>query len=296
MRTVPLYEVYRMFVTNLFVNEIINPKTSNMTTTTNSRKSLWIAILLVCTLTLGAWQIGEAQSKKQKREVRNNVEDTTFPRHQSKSRHEINTTELDKAMKHLDEAMAKLGEEMGKLDFSKIEKDMEKAFKEIDTKKLEADIKKAMTEVDFDKIQEQVNKSLAAAKANFKKVDMEKLKAEIEQMKIEMKQHQFDSKKMQAQVEEGIKKAKVGIAKAKAEIKLMKEFINALHDDGLLDKTKPYTIEWKAGELWVNGTKQTQATADKYNKYLDGKKDDFTIKSDGKDDGESDAEGEDIIR
>jgi ABC-type phosphate transport system auxiliary subunit len=267
-----------------------------MTTTTNNKKPLWMAILLVLTLTLGAWQIGEAQSKKQKRVERSNDADTTFPSQQRKHKHEVSMAELDKAMKHLDEAMAKLHEEMGKLDFSKIEKDMENAFKEIDGNKLEAELNKALSEVDVEKIQEQVNQSLAKAKANLKKVDMEKLKAEMEQLKIEMKQHQFDSKKMHAQVEEGMKKAKAGIAKAKEEIKLMKEFINALHDDGLLDKNKPYTVEWKDGDLWINGTKQSDATKDKYKKYVAGKKDNFTIKSDGKADDDDEGEGDGIIR
>ena len=37
--------------------------------------------------------------------------------------------------------------------------------------------------------------------------------------------------------------------------------------DGLIDKKKGYTIEWKSGELYINGTEQPKNVSDKYKKY-----------------------------
>jgi hypothetical protein len=47
----------------------------------------------------------------------------------------------------------------------------------------------------------------------------------------------------------------------------MKTFTNALAGDGLIDKKKGYTIEWKKGSLYINGNEQPKNISDKYHKY-----------------------------
>ena len=50
--------------------------------------------------------------------------------------------------------------------------------------------------------------------------------------------------------------------------------------DGLIDKNKGYSIEWKnGGELYINGKKQTKEISDKYKKYY--KKDGWRIEMNG---------------
>jgi hypothetical protein len=67
--------------------------------------------------------------------------------------------------------------------------------------------------------------------------------------------------------------------KAMAEVKLLKEFTDELEKDGLIDKKKGYKVEVKDGELYINGTKQSKETTEKYRKYF--KKDNFSISTDG---------------
>lgn len=68
-------------------------------------------------------------------------------------------------------------------------------------------------------------------------------------------------------------KAKEGMEKAKAELQELKNFTDELVKDKLIDKTKGYTIEWKNGDLYINGKGQPKSVSDKYRKYYkrDGK-------------------------
>ena len=60
----------------------------------------------------------------------------------------------------------------------------------------------------------------------------------------------------------------------------MKEFTDELEKDGLIDKDKGYSIEWKnGGELYINGKKQSKEISDKYKKYY--KKDGWRIEMNG---------------
>jgi len=263
-----------------------------MNTSRNNYKSLWMTVLFILTLTVGAWKIGEAQSKKQKREGQSAAADTTFPGDNGKNKHEIKAAELEKAMKHLDAAMAKLNEEMGKMDFSKMEKQLANALKEVDAQKMEASMQKALSQVNVEDANEQVQKALAKAQAELKKVDMEKLKAQMQQLKASLKENELNQPQFKTQLENAMKQAKAGMLKAKQEIKLMQEFIDALHSDGLIDKHKPYSIELKDGALYINGEKQADSVKNKYHKYLEGKQDNFTIKNDGR--SEQEGKGEEI--
>ena len=73
--------------------------------------------------------------------------------------------------------------------------------------------------------------------------------------------------------------AKESIEKAKKEMLEYKRFIDGLDKDGLIDKDKNYKIEYKNGELSINGKKQSVEVAKKYSSFLKDKKD-FTIKKD----------------
>jgi hypothetical protein len=73
--------------------------------------------------------------------------------------------------------------------------------------------------------------------------------------------------------------AKESVEKAKKEMLEYKNFIDGLDKDGLIDKDKNYKIEYKNGELSINGKKQSAEVVKKYNSFLKDKKD-FTIKKD----------------
>lgn len=52
------------------------------------------------------------------------------------------------------------------------------------------------------------------------------------------------------------------------ELKLMYALINGLHDEGLIDKRKPYEIQIKEGELYIDRKKQPKEVSDKFRKYF----------------------------
>ena len=47
----------------------------------------------------------------------------------------------------------------------------------------------------------------------------------------------------------------------------MKDFTDELAADGLINKKKGYTIEWKNGNLYINDKEQSKDISDKYRKY-----------------------------
>ena len=65
----------------------------------------------------------------------------------------------------------------------------------------------------------------------------------------------------------------------KGDLDLMKQLTNALQKDGLVDNKKPYKLEIKDGELYINGEKQSKEVTDKYRKYF--RNDNYTITNDG---------------
>jgi hypothetical protein len=44
----------------------------------------------------------------------------------------------------------------------------------------------------------------------------------------------------------------------------MKEFTSELEKDGLIDRKKDYEIEWRKGNLYINGVQQSQEVTNKY--------------------------------
>ena len=96
-----------------------------------------------------------------------------------------------------------------------------------------------------------------------KSMDFEKIEADI--------------KKIKPDIEKSMKDARRSIEKAKVELKAYKNFIEELDRDGLINKKETYKIEYRNGELIVNGKKQPAEVANKYKNFLNGRKD-FTIK------------------
>jgi hypothetical protein len=51
-------------------------------------------------------------------------------------------------------------------------------------------------------------------------------------------------------------------------LQLMHQLITGLEKDGLLDSRKPYTLQVKEGELYINGSKQLKEVSDRFRKYF----------------------------
>jgi hypothetical protein len=140
-------------------------------------------------------------------------------------------------------------------------------------KRSRAEIEQALKAVDAEKIRADVEASIA-------KVDFEKIRAEMERVKeVDMKKMEEELEKIGPRIEESMKGARESIEKARKEMLLYKEFLGGLEKDGLIKKDQPYTIEYKNGELTINGQKQPAEVLNKYREFLKDRKD-FTIKKD----------------
>lgn len=205
--------------------------------------------------------------------------DTTQPRKKPKGSNDITTAELDHAMKELDLAMQEMNKNL-KVDLSKMEQEIKTAMAEV--KKV--DYTRIAQEVDLTDVRKDVSRALKEAEQHLKDIDHEAIKAKMADVKKEMeamKAHtQIDMGRMKESIAQGLSAAHAGIEHAKQELAQLKEFINELDKDRLIDKNKAYTIEVKSGELYINGNKQSAELSEKYRKYF--KKEDFSIRNDGK--------------
>jgi len=162
---------------------------------------------------------------------------------------------------------------MKEVDLEKMKVELQQNLDKVDVTQMKEQIEKAMKQIDAAKIQADVNSSIA-------KIDMDKIKVEMDKMKdIDFKGMEESLKKMKPELEKSMQNAKESIEKAKKELLAYKGLTDGLDKDGLIDKDKNYTIEYKNGDLTINGKKQPADVVKKYNEFLKGKKD-FTIKKD----------------
>jgi hypothetical protein len=242
-------------------------------------KPLFAVVLLFVLIGSASWQ----NRSKNKVQQSQNFVDTTKPQQSDPDKNEPRVKDLDEAMKELEEAMKKLEVEMKKIDMGKIEKEIKEAMAKVDMKKIEQEMKASMEKIDWKKIREEIEKSMKDAEIKMKEIDLSQLEKEMAELKINMEKQKFDFKvdgeKIRQQVEEGMKKAKVEMEKAREEMKYLQEFTDELQKDGLIDKKKGYKVQLKDGELYINGTKQSKETSDKYRRFY--KKDNFTINTNG---------------
>lgn len=216
----------------------------------------------------------------------------TLPTKQKKVR------DLDEALAEIDRSEIELQQALKEIDYEKMNADIRdamknvevdmakakeevaKAMKEVDMQKISLEVQKAMKEIDWEQIKKDVDSSLA-------KIDTEKMKAEMEKAKVEMekvrtidfKRMQEDLAKIEPEVKKAMAEAKVEIEKARKEITGYKNLVAALEKDGLLKKGESYKIEYKSGELRVNGKTLSADATRRYSEYLSNKKD-FTLKKD----------------
>jgi hypothetical protein len=181
--------------------------------------------------------------------------------------------ELDQQLKQLDreKIRAQVDESIKALDAARMMADLDKELAAVDKEKIRAGLDQARKELDAKKIMAEVDASIG-------KIDREKLQKEMEMVREKnMKQIEEKMAEIGPKIKESMAGARQQIEKARTELKAYKGFIDGLEQDGLINKSDSYTIEWKKGELTINGKKQPGSVVEKYSDFLKGKKD-FTIK------------------
>lgn len=275
------------------------------------KRNFWLNQLSICLLILGlvittaAWQISPAksihittdtipQTKKVKNidaaleqleQGRKDIERSLYEKNWNKEMKETLEKvhfDAEKMMQEIDEAtknidVKKIQEEVTKaiknVDFEKMKTDLQQNVDKVDLQQMKDEIAKAMKEIDAEKIKADINASIS-------KIDMDKIKLELGKAEnIDFMKMEENLKKMKPEIEKSMQGAKESIEKAKKELLEYKGFIDILDKDGLINKSKNYTIEYKNGELSINGKRQSSDVAKKYNSFLKDRKD-FTIKKD----------------
>lgn len=180
-----------------------------------------------------------------------------------------------------------LAEQLKNIDAQKIQMDLQKAMKEIDFETIKTEIKNSLDNANMQEIKDEiakVMKEVDAAKIRadvdltISKIDMAKIKEEMDRIKdIDFKEIEENQKKIKPEIEKSMQEAKDGLEKAKKDLLEYKNFIDGLEKDGLINKKVNYTIEYKGGDLIINGQKQSAEAVKKYISFLKDRKD-FTIK------------------
>jgi hypothetical protein len=228
---------------------------------------------------------------------------------------EINKT-LENALKNVNIEMirAQAAQAMKNVDMEKVQREVEESMSKIDfdniAKEVEESVKSALAHVETSVDKEEIKKALAEAreeiaaakqemKKELKKQDwkkemqeareesMKEVQIEMQKAKEEVKKAQSEMQEVKVNMKKELENAHVDIEKAKVELRAYQEMIYDMEKDGLLSTKEDYTIQYKNSELFINGKKQPQATADQYKKYF--KKGNTTIeKENGKIDIEHD--------
>lgn len=205
---------------------------------------------------------------------------------------------LDDALLELDKGEAGMQKALRQIDGEKMEREMREAMKhlELDKVKMKEDLARAMKELDAQKMNLEMQKDRVnmqkelkeinaekirqQAEAAVAKIDMEKMKAQLEKVKeIDFSKMKKELKDMRPEIEKSMREAKKDIEKARQELTSYKNLVNALNKDGYLNKDANYKVEYRSGELTVNGKKLPSDAVKKYNEYLSDKKD-FTLQKD----------------
>lgn len=208
------------------------------------------------------------QEKDWEKEMKEALDKTHFDAEKMK-------LQIDEAVKQIDtkKMQDEITKAMKEVDLQKMKTELQQNLDKVDMAQMKEQLENAMKQVDVAKMQADINNSIA-------KIDMEKIKAELDKVKeIDFKGIEENLRKMKPELEKSMQDAKEGIEKAKKELTQYKSFIDGLDKDGLIDKDKNYTIQYKNGELSINGKKQPASVTNKYSNFLKGRKD-FTIKKD----------------
>jgi uncharacterized protein HemX len=235
-----------------------------MKTFFNAPKLVLLLAVIAATIGFSAFRQKDSTRQKSFRESITEGDEDTTRNKRNRSKDECTINELSQAMKELDQQMNNLDKHLKSIDFARIEKQVNEELKKVDLEKIGKEMEMAMKEVDVAALKAEFDKSAA----EIKKIDTEKLKKEMEKVKVELEKHKQDwhinHEKMQHNLKEEMQKVKEKMKEASESMHQLSALTSALHKDKLIDKENPYSIEVKDGDLYINGTKQSQEISDKY--------------------------------
>jgi hypothetical protein len=183
-------------------------------------------------------------------------------------------------------SMERVDKEMSKshFDIDKMQREINNAMKNLDLEKIKKETALIKQEVQEnilnDKINEEVQHALSSAKEQLTSEELHKNLTAVEKMtmdqvnrELQIAKEEFEHNKVDLKKE--MDEAKVGIEKANGELRAYRKLLANLEKDGLIKPNEDYSIEFKGGELYINGQKQPPEVLNKYKDYF--KKDNTKI-------------------
>jgi hypothetical protein len=188
-------------------------------------------------------------------------------------------------MKKMDADLKAAMKNLENLDLEKMQEELKASLSTIDEKKMKSDLQASLKEldkIDLEKMKKEVEHSLEQVKTkvdaeeisrkvkeSLSKVDMDKVKGGMQKVREEMEKNK-DNMKLD------FDKMRKDLEKTKVELKGYQEMVYKMEADGLLKTNSDYKIEYKDGQLFINGDKQSMEVTNKYKKYFP--KDGITIR------------------
>lgn len=226
-------------------------------------------LLFIGVIIVSAWQNPSANNAASHFKNVNKTDTVPKDKYNEES---FNSEDFDKAMKELDIQMANLDKQMKDIHIN-IDKEVQQSLAKIDYEKIAKEAEASVKSIDWANMQKEVDATMKKAQYEIAKIDFTKMQNEMKAMQQKLQSEefksQFNAEKMQKQINDAMSNAKVAMEKAKEKMQRMKDFTDELVSDGLIDKKKGFTIEWKSGSLFINGKEQSKEISDKYRKYED---------------------------
>jgi hypothetical protein len=228
---------------------------------------------------------------------------------------EMSDDDLESAIRDLQKKMAELQMQLSERHFynHNFDQEMEEAKRENldklldesmmrDKIRMETDMERAMRNYKLDKLREldgmrdhpewersqlEMELAMRRAQADMGAQNSRNIKRQMELAQIEMQRNSRTMNRQMELAQRQMGMAKVQMEKARIDMKRLRSLISDLQKDGLIEKGKPYEVEVKDGNLYINGKKADQKTNDKYKNNPDyrdyfRKDGNFKFKSDGK--------------
>ncbi|MBZ4191275.1 hypothetical protein [Niabella beijingensis] len=206
---------------------------------------------------------------------------------------EFETGRLDQALNYVDQQIRNHGDAectintdriqqqvsdaLSKIDLVKIQSAARAAVKKIDFDQLNRDLEKAMAGIDRAKIDHDVSRAMAAVK----NIDAGKLKCEInmalkdvklDQLKVQLEAACRDLRLQQRDLNLEMRQLGPGINNelrdTRRQLQRLKDAYQEMERDGLIERGPNNRIQFREGELYINGERQSQKTSEKYRHYF----------------------------
>jgi len=206
---------------------------------------------------------------------------------------EFETGRLDEALNYLDEQIRNTTGEMHTIDKARMLQQIEAAARQIDLDKIQSEARAVIKKIYFEKLSRdidravasidkaQLDKDIACAMTAIPKIDKEQLRNELrtalegvqlDQLKGQLENAKKDLRLQQRNLGRELEQLRPGISPelrdTRRQLQQLKDAYQEMERDGLIEKGPNNRIQFRDGELYINGEKQTRGVSEKYRHYF----------------------------